>query len=70
MTKRVGQTRNVIRRALAKWLGQHRTGEWPEAIATFYGLRTATPFEAHRKNLKAPREPFFRTTRWEALIRR
>jgi len=62
--KRSGQTRNaVIRRALAEWLGSHRVGEWPEAIAGFRGIRNAARFEAYRKNLKPPREPFARSTR-------
>lgn len=57
--KRSGQTRNaLIRKALTEWLGQHRASKWPDAIVAYKGVRGAPRFEAHRKNLKAPREPF------------
>jgi predicted transcriptional regulator len=62
--KRSGQTRNaLIRRALAEWLGQHRMAKWPDAIVAFKGVRNAPRFEAHRRSLKPPREPFARSTR-------
>ena len=59
--RRAGQTRNaLIRRALAEWLGQLRASKWPDAVLAFKGVRNPPRFEAHRKNLKPPREPFGR----------
>ncbi len=57
--KKRGKTRNaIIREALAEWLSRSQPSEWPEAVRAFRGVRNAPRFEAFRKELRPPREPF------------
>ena len=57
--KESGKSRNaVIREALAEWLSRKQTDQWPKAIREFRGIRNAPRFEANRKELRAPRDPF------------
>jgi Arc/MetJ-type ribon-helix-helix transcriptional regulator len=54
-----GKKRNaLIREAIAEWLDRTRVAKWPPIITEFRGIRGLRRFEAERKHLKPPREPF------------
>jgi predicted transcriptional regulator len=48
----------IIREALAEWLSRSQPNQWPKAVREFRGVRNAPRFEAYRKELRPPREPF------------
>ena len=57
--KESGKSRNaLIREALAEWLSRGQSDEWPQSIREFRGIRGAPRFEAYRKELRRPRDPF------------
>jgi len=54
-----GKKRNaLIRQAVAEWLDKTGVVTWPPIIREFRGIRGLRRFEAERKELKPPREPF------------
>jgi metal-responsive CopG/Arc/MetJ family transcriptional regulator len=57
--REIGRTRNaLIREAVAQWLGRRRQVKWPPEVSNFGGLRGIKRFEADRRKLKPPKDPF------------
>jgi hypothetical protein len=57
--KESGRPRNaLIREAISEWLNRRRPAKWPQEIVNFRGIRGTRRFEADRKNLNEPRDPF------------
>ncbi|MGH7780734.1 MAG: ribbon-helix-helix protein, CopG family [Candidatus Binataceae bacterium] len=57
--REIGKTRNaLIREAVAQWLSRRRPLKWPAEVANFRGFAGIKRFEAERKKLKPPRDPF------------
>ena len=60
LAKKLHKSRNaIVREALKEWVSNHRTEEWPTLRRNFKGIPTMTSFEAHRKELKSPKEDPF-----------
>lgn len=59
LAKDTGKKRNaIVREAIGELLEKRRTAKWPAQIVDFRGVRGIRRFEAERKHLKPPREPF------------
>lgn len=57
--KETGKTRNaVIREAVDEWLNRRNRERWPAEVLAFRGVRRMKRFEADRKKLRPPSDPF------------